>query len=142
MDNQIRSGYYRVSVKALVFDESRTKFLITQEERGWWDLPSGGLDWEEDPHTGLRREIDEEMGLLCDFIKEEPSYFFTFVKEKPDKAGLYCANVLYETTLVNLDFAPSPECVAIRFVNAEEAKKLELIPNFTKFLGIFDPKNH
>ena len=36
--------FYRISVKALVLNEARDRFLITQEEDGRWELPGGGLD--------------------------------------------------------------------------------------------------
>jgi 8-oxo-dGTP diphosphatase len=39
--------YYRISVKALILDETRTKFLVVQELDGRWELPGGGLDWDE-----------------------------------------------------------------------------------------------
>ena len=63
MKKQIPNTFYRVSIKGLILDETRTKFLTTLEEGGWWELPGGGLDWGENPIDGLRREIKEEMGL-------------------------------------------------------------------------------
>jgi len=69
--------FYRVSVKALVLNETRDKFLICQEENGMWDLPGGGLDWETKPQDDLAREIHEEMGLNIIKVAERPSYFTT-----------------------------------------------------------------
>ncbi len=39
--NEIRSGYYRISVKALILSADRDKFLICEEESGIWELPGG-----------------------------------------------------------------------------------------------------
>ncbi len=140
MNNEIRSGYYRVSVKALVLNELRDKFLIVREENGRWELPGGGLDWEESPHEGLAREIQEEMGLVPEHIAEYPSYFLTSLNWR---GNLHIANVLYETTFVHLDFMPTTECVEIRFVNAEDLEKIEgVCPNVVVFAKLFDPTRH
>ncbi len=44
MMSEVPECIYRVSVKALILNENRDKFLIIQENNGWWDLPGGGLD--------------------------------------------------------------------------------------------------
>ncbi len=60
--------HYRISVKGLLLDETRTRFLLVQEDNGKWELPGGGLDHGETPHDCLRREIREEMGLLVSWM--------------------------------------------------------------------------
>jgi len=138
--NEIRSGYYRVSVKALILNETRDKFLIVHEDNGRWDLPGGGLDWGEDAHEGLRREIHEEMGLVVTHIETHPSYFLTSTNMWKD---VHVANVIYEATPENLDFTSTPECTEIKFVDAEELKNFELvIPNVQAFAEMFDPRRH
>jgi ADP-ribose pyrophosphatase YjhB (NUDIX family) len=118
--------FYRVSIKALVLDETRTKFLITKEEKGKWDLPGGGLDWGVSPQEDLAREIQEEMGLTATWVASRPSYFFV---DKPVDGGWWRANVIYEATLDSLDFTPSDECVEIRFVTSADIDGLEVFPN-------------
>ena len=51
--NKIPECFYRVSVKALVLNETRDKFLICEEESGVWELPGGGLDWGATPQEDL-----------------------------------------------------------------------------------------
>lgn len=140
MNSEIPNHFYRVSVKALILDETRTKFLIAQKKNGRWVLPGGGLDWGEHPFEGLKREIMEEMGLTVVFASPNPSYFLTFLKNKPD--GRYIANVLYETVLPDLEFTPSDECVLCRFVTIEEGKEMELDQEIYALAHMFDPKNH
>lgn len=41
---EIRNRFYRVSVKALILNETRDKFLLCKQGNGVWDLPGGGLD--------------------------------------------------------------------------------------------------
>lgn len=137
--SNIPDCFYRVSVKALVLDETRTKFLLVKEENGGWELPGGGLEWQSDPHSELRREIMEEMGLEVVWITEHPSYFLTDVEDIPETPR---ANVVYEAVLSSLEFIPSDECMEIRFVNREEAKELNLHNNVKNFVKLFDPERH
>jgi 8-oxo-dGTP diphosphatase len=136
---EIRNCFYRISIKALVLNESRDKFLIVKENDGRWELPGGGLDWGSTPHEDLPREISEEMGVGVTWIAPHPSYFLTCQNSNHE---IWIANVLYETRLESLDFTASSECTEVRFVNIEELTKLDLFPNLKIFGEMFDPKNH
>ncbi len=113
--------FYRVSAKALVLNETRDKFLIIQDENGWWDLPGGGLEWETTPQIDIPREVTEEMSLKVTSVSDNPSYFYTDRKPSLVTKGAInpYAYVLYETVLENLDFKASDECVRIMFVNKQ-----------------------
>ncbi len=140
MGNEIRSGFYRVSVKALILNESRDKFLIVQEEDGCWDLPGGGLDWGEDPHVGLAREVQEEMGIELVYIAENPSYFLTSTNKR---GTLQIANVIYEAGVAHLNFIPSDECIAVRFVDVDELRTFDTLNlNLITFADLFNPLIH
>ena len=130
--------FYRVSAKALILDESKQKFLVVQEADGRWELPGGGIDHGETPTEALRREIKEEMGLEVRSVAEQPAYFFTIL----NVTGYWLGNALYETTLLGLDFTPSGECIAFKFVTSEEAHLLVAYPNVTQFSRLFEPKRH
>jgi 8-oxo-dGTP pyrophosphatase MutT (NUDIX family) len=58
----IPSTFYRVSVKALVFDDHR-RLLVIQNRDGTWELPGGGWEHAETLDQCLRREILEELGV-------------------------------------------------------------------------------
>lgn len=131
--------FYRVSVKALVLNKTKDKFLICEGENGTWELPGGGLDWGATPQEELKREIKEEMGLTATYVAQNPSYFVTGQKE--DK-GLWVVNVVYETELEHLNFTPSNECVGIRFVNKDDSESLNVIPVVRELAHIFNPENH
>lgn len=136
---EIRNHFYRVSVKALVLNESRDKFLIIKEKNGMWDIPGGGLDWGVTPQEDLSREISEEMGVGVTWVAPEPSYFLTCQNRNRE---IWVANVLYETKLKSLDFTPSDECTEVQFVNTEELKELDVHPNLAIFGDMFDLKRH
>ncbi len=117
--------FYRISVKALIFDETRTRFLLVKENKGTWEMPGGGIDWGEDARECLKREIFEEMGLEPIWIAEKPCHFFSFQCPK----GIPKAQIIYEVTLKDLDFTPSDECIALEFCTIEMANELQLLPS-------------
>lgn len=138
--NQIPNCFYRVSVKALVLNETRDKFLLCKEADGRWELPGGGLDWDMTPHEDLPRELMEEMGLKAIYIADNPSYFITGRSTHYPETRI--VNVLYETKLEHLNFTPSDECVEIRFVNKDKVEGMELFDGPKKLLAMFAPENH
>ena len=136
---EIPNCFYRVSVKALVLNENRDKFLICEEENGVWELPGGGLEWGASPQEDLPREIMEEMGIVVTSVADNPAYFIT---DQTMNRKVWFVNVLYETTLANLNFTPSDECINIKFVNQAEIQGMNIFPSVKKLAEMFKPENH
>lgn len=129
--------YYRTSVKALILNETRDKFLIVKEDNGKWDFPGGGMDYGESPKDCLKRELMEEMGLEVSTISDSPLYFFTGQFQREDLNGKWYSNVFYEVTLPSLSFTPSSECVKVRFVSPEEIATLPVYNSVTSLASLF-----
>lgn len=123
--SKIEACYYRVSVKALVLNDARDKFLVCEKKSGVFELPGGGLEWGEEVKAELAREIREEMDLAVTEIADRPAYFLT---GQTLNSHTWVANVVYETKLENLDFKPSDECVSIKFINQDNLEGLRLFP--------------
>ena len=136
---EIVNCFYRISIKALILNEERNKFLITKEDNGEWELPGGGLDWGISPQEDLPREIMEEMGLKVVCVAKNPSYFLTDLTRTKK---IWIANVLFETEVENLNFTPSDECIDIKFVNLADVKELPIFPNVLKLAEMFNPDLH
>jgi len=137
---EIPNCFYRVSVKALVLNETRDKFLICREAVGYWNLPGGGLEWGASPQEDLPREIAEEMGLAVEKVADNPCYFVT--DQQTINPSIKIANVIYETILDNLDFRASDECLEIKFVDRHDLKDLQVFPDVIKLAEMFKPENH
>lgn len=116
--NNIPNRFYRVSIKALILNETKDRFLLCKEADDRWELPGGGLDWGETPSACLAREIREEMGLAITWLAKNPCYFLT--DQSTNHPEVRIANVLYETQVEHLDFTPSEECIEIGFFNPAE----------------------
>ena len=127
--------FYRVSVKALVLNDTRDKFLVCKKKSGVWELPGGGLDWGMSPQDELAREIDEEMSIKVTKVADHPSYFLTgqtLIRRQ------WVANVIYETELEHLDFSPSDECIEIMFMNKDNMPEGKIFPIVSKLVEIID----
>lgn len=134
----IPNGFYRVSIKGLILDETRKKFVVILEDNGWWELPGGGLDWGESPETCLKREIREEMGLTVTDVGAFPSYYLIGKNMK----GKWTINLVFEIQVKNLDFVPSEECQELRFVSQEEVRSLNAFRTVKDFAELFDSEKH
>ncbi len=130
--------YYRVSAKALILNEDKTKFLITLEDSGFWEIPGGGLDWDESLEDCIKREIKEELGLDVLKVDTKPLYFLRGQNMK----GNWSINLLFEVQVKDLNFTPSSECREIKFVNKEDLKSLNAFRTVVELGELFDPKKH
>lgn len=126
MPQEIPACYYRVSIKALIFDETKTKFLIGLTKNGKWTIPGGGLDWGEDYEQCLKRELLEEAGLEVVSINPKP----TFVLPGKREENKWYVNILHEVVVKDFNITPTAECLEIRFVTPAEAKAL------TSYIGV------
>ena len=130
----IDNWWYRISVKALIYNEE-WKILLCKEYNWVWDIPGGWLDHWEKPEVCIDRELEEEMWLKVDDINQDPCYFITAHKPT-SKTRPWIANICYEVKVKDLDFTPSKECVEIWFFSPEEISELNTIINVKKLAKI------
>lgn len=66
-------NYVLIAQKAIVINEKNELLFLKRSEKsgekGRWDFCGGGLDKNEDPIEGIKREIKEESGLEVTDIK-------------------------------------------------------------------------
>ena len=126
---------YRVSIKALIYDENK-KILLCKEESWNWDFPGWWLDHWEDYQACLKRELFEEMWLKVKEISDNPSFFITANKSE-SQFRPWTVNIFYEIKVQNIDFTKSNECIEIWFFNPDEIWKLQWNPNLKEFSKLF-----
>ena len=122
-------NFYRISVKALIYDSKKQKILLAKEANGKWDFLGGGLDFNESVEDCLKRELEEESGLKVTWVNFQPSYFLTAKKF----GKVWYANVFYKVKVKDLNFIPTRECQEIRFFNKAELLKQDVFENVEIF---------
>jgi len=137
-------SFYRVSVKGLCVRDG--KVLLVHESPALsnkWELPGGGLDFGEDIREGLKREIQEEMGLTVTSVSEKPVYVWTHhYGPNQRNIGWYYSLVLaYRIELESLNFKTSDECDDAKFFSLEELKTIELNQQTNELLNYFKPED-
>lgn len=129
--------FYRVSVKALIFNEEKDLLMWLEDSWLRW-FPWWWINHWEDHTICLKREIQEEMWLEVTYISDNPSYV---LYDRMNSWYPYI-QVFYEVKVKNYDFTPSYECEKIAFYNKESIKTVTPFSTDVKLFQQFDPNNH
>jgi len=58
---------FRIAIKAFIIKDGNVLLLQRSSKEvhkpGVWDIPGGRLESGEDPHHGVQREVEEEIGI-------------------------------------------------------------------------------
>ncbi len=125
---------YRLSAKALVYNENK-QFLLIKEVKGIRDFPGGGIEYGETPQEAIKRELSEELGITKNVeVNEKITHFLAYYYQEKE-VGVWLA--FYEVSLpskVEIQKGDR-ECVDYGYFSPEEAKKLPLHQNVQHFLS-------
>ena len=134
----MQSSDYRISIKALILDKTRTKFLAIKNDKGKWNLPGGGIDPGETIEECVKREVMEETGLRVTFVASKESYFISGARND----GVLTALPFHITSVADFNYTKTPDCVEMRFIEAKDMKDLDFYRPVNQFGELFDPKKH
>ena len=125
---QYPNAFYRVSVKAVIFNEMSEVLVVHEGED--WTLPGGGLDHGEDPHTALKRELYEEVFIDSDFNSELIGTESFYVESK-DAMAFW---MIYRLTMTdaNFTFKPGEDADEVAFRNPSDFKDSDSV--FEQFI--------
>lgn len=118
---KIPSPYYRVSLKAIIFD-SQKRVLVLQDEDGTWELPGGGLDHGESMQHCLRRELMEELGVGVDSIDFSAMYPYL----SKGRTGHWRFKLAVVVQINSLEFKSGTNVKKIKFVTNKELAQLPM----------------
>ena len=118
----IPSKFYRVSVKAVMRDEDG-RILLVQERSDKWSLPGGGLEFGETIEEGLRREVQEELGVSIKSWNAQPLAAWP---SQNAKKTCYCFVVAYSVVPSSENFVVTDEIRAFRYFSVNEIATVEL----------------
>ena len=117
-DGITRSDYlYRISLKALIYNNTGQILVVKEINRTYWDLPGGGMDFGETIEFSLKRELYEEVGYKGDlryqlFDASDEMYIERI------NANQIC--FYFRVWPENFDFIPGEEGDEVMFINPEE----------------------
>ena len=119
------SPYYRVAIKAIVFNEAN-KILVVQNEDGDWEIPGGGWEHSESFRDCLEREIDEELGA---HVETASGIAITYQGINP--RGYVALRLVTVVTLEGSDFSYGDGMLAAQFVGPAELDALPMVADDT-----------
>ena len=112
-----RDYLYRISIKALIYNDVGQILVVKEIDRTYWDLPGGGMDFGETIESSLKRELHEEVGYKGDLRYQlfDASDEMYIERIDANQICFYC-RVWPE----NFDFTPGEEGDEVMFINPEE----------------------
>ena len=112
-----RDYLYRVSIKALIYNDAGQILVVKEDGRPLWDLPGGGMDYGETFESALKRELYEEVGYKGNLRYQLFDASDEIYIERID-ANQICFSCRVWTE--NFDFAPGEEGDEVTFIDPEE----------------------
>lgn len=95
---------FRPAAYALVYDGSKL-LLVNTKSTGKWFFPGGAIEKGEKTEEALRREVQEETGIILNELS-----FFTFKESffyyEPHDQGYHSFNLFYIATPQNIETHP------------------------------------
>lgn len=116
------SGIHALVKKGDLFLVMRRSDL-DDSEPGVWDLPGGGINWEEQPYEAAIREAHEEAGISIKLLRPLAVYATHFEEEKNQDTWSIETELLAD--YVSGEVVLSVEHSEYKWLSLEDLKSLE-----------------
>lgn len=120
---------FRPAAYALVYDAPKL-LLVNTKSTGKWFFPGGAIEKGEKTEEALRREVQEETGIIVDTLE-----FFTFKESffyyEPHDQGYHSFNLFYiakpqSTKPQPIENDPTDEADRYEWVDINSLKQLDM----------------
>ena len=133
----------RVRVAGILIEDGRILLIEhTKNDKKYWLVPGGGVDWGESASAALIREFKEETSLDIEVEK------FLFISETiaPDKQkhviNLYFKIKKVENSSNIMKLGEEKILTDLRFIPEDEIKNIKLYPNIKeKLIKLLNKEN-
>lgn len=116
------SPFYRVTAKALIFDEE-SRLLLLKNSKDNWELPGGGWEHDESFEACIKRETQEELGVG---VKSVGPIVCTY-RGTNFRHGFKTLRLASRVELASHDFVLGDGMLDYRFVTEQEFSDLDLM---------------
>ncbi len=114
----------KVAVVTLIAHEDRVLLIQRANDpmEGYWALPAGFMEWDEDPAAAAQRECLEETGLVVK-IDGLLDVFHT-----PDDGGLADVVIAYTAHITGGEMAAADDAAAVAWFTRDAIPPLAFLP--------------
>jgi ADP-ribose pyrophosphatase YjhB (NUDIX family) len=123
-----KQGKLRLGCCAVIFDETRTKVLLTRRaDNGRWCLPGGGAESGESVAEACEREVFEETGLRSRVkrligVYSDPNQLVVY----PDGKKVFFVVLSFEAEILEGELGLSNETIDVGLFSPQEMASLPM----------------
>jgi ADP-ribose pyrophosphatase YjhB (NUDIX family) len=118
--SKLPSPFYRVTVKALIFDDQNRLLVgLGEEDSEGWEMPGGGLEHDESIEECVKRELEEELGAEVESVGK-----IQFVYRGRSQRGWMICRIALPVKLKSFNFKYG-QMTTSKFLNKEELLNLD-----------------
>ena len=122
-----REGRLRCGCSAIIFDESRTRVLLTRRaDNGLWCAPGGAMESGESAAEACEREVFEETGLTVRVqrlvgVYSNPDQLVIY----PDGTKVHIVAMSFEAQVITGELILTNETTSVGYFTFEEIETMD-----------------
>ncbi|HET9905004.1 MAG TPA: NUDIX domain-containing protein [Anaerolineales bacterium] len=122
-----REGRLRCGCSAIIFDESRTRVLLTRRaDNGLWCAPGGAMESGESAAEACEREVFEETGLTVRVqrlvgVYSNPDQLVIY----PDGTKVHIVAMSFEAQVITGELVLTNETTSVGYFTFEEIDTMD-----------------